>query len=129
MAKELMNAKIPVTLILDAAVANMMGQVDMVLEAYRTCILHPKRPQVSVLKMHVRFNSYSAPKVLLRVGGVINYIGTFQTALVARSMSKPVYVASESYKFARLFPLDQMDMSPTIRNSQGLLHSPVRTEN
>ncbi|KAL3700643.1 hypothetical protein R1sor_018665 [Riccia sorocarpa] len=88
MAKELMNAKIPVTLILDAAVANMMGQVDMVL---------------------------LGAEGVVESGGVINYIGTFQTALVARSMSKPVYVAAESYKFARLFPLDQMDMSPTPR--------------
>ncbi|KAL2650967.1 hypothetical protein R1flu_019095 [Riccia fluitans] len=87
-AKELMNAKIPVMLILDAGVANVMGQIDMVL---------------------------LGAEGVVESGGVINYIGTFQTALVARSMNKPVYVAAESYKFARLFPLDQMDMSPTPR--------------
>ncbi|CAM6087913.1 unnamed protein product [Calypogeia fissa] len=30
-------------------------------------------------------------------------------------MSKPVYVAAESYKFARLYPLDQNDMIPAPR--------------
>lgn len=31
-------------------------------------------------------------------GGIINYLGTFQAALDARSMNKPVYVAAESFK-------------------------------
>ena len=31
-------------------------------------------------------------------GGIINMMGTYQTALVAHSMNKPVYVAAESYK-------------------------------
>ncbi|KAE8715211.1 protein LURP-one-related 11-like isoform 1 [Hibiscus syriacus] len=36
-------------------------------------------------------------------------------ALVSHSMNKPVYVAAESYKFARLYPLDQKDMGPALR--------------
>lgn len=35
-------------------------------------------------------------------GGIINYLGTFQAALVARSMNKPVYVAAESYKVVHI---------------------------
>jgi len=31
-------------------------------------------------------------------GGIINMMGTYQIALVAKSMNKPVYVAAESYK-------------------------------
>jgi len=31
-------------------------------------------------------------------GGIINMMGTYQIALVAHSMNKPVYVAAESYK-------------------------------
>lgn len=31
-------------------------------------------------------------------GGIINMMGTYQIALVANSMNKPVYVAAESYK-------------------------------
>ena len=33
-------------------------------------------------------------------------------AIVAVACKKPVYVASESTKFARLFPLSQMDVPP-----------------
>ncbi|KAF3522838.1 hypothetical protein F2Q69_00047021 [Brassica cretica] len=42
-------------------------------------------------------------------------MGTYQIALVAQTMNKPVYVAAESYKFARLYPLDQKDLEPALR--------------
>ena len=31
-------------------------------------------------------------------------------AIVAKALKKPFYVAAESYKFARLFPLNQSDL-------------------
>lgn len=31
-------------------------------------------------------------------GGIINMMGTYQIALVAKAMNKPMYVAAESYK-------------------------------
>jgi translation initiation factor eIF-2B subunit alpha len=31
-------------------------------------------------------------------------------AIIAKAFNKPVYVAAESYKFARLFPLNQQDL-------------------
>jgi len=40
-------------------------------------------------------------------GGVINKLGTYQIALCAKSLNKPFYIAAESYKFARLYPLNQ----------------------
>lgn len=40
-------------------------------------------------------------------GGVINKLGTYQIAMCAKSLNKPFYVAAESYKFARLYPLNQ----------------------
>jgi hypothetical protein len=40
-------------------------------------------------------------------GGVINKLGTYQIALCAKVLNKPFYVAAESYKFARLYPLNQ----------------------
>jgi translation initiation factor eIF-2B subunit alpha len=40
-------------------------------------------------------------------GGVINKLGTYQIALCAKALNKPFYVAAESYKFARLYPLSQ----------------------
>jgi len=33
-----------------------------------------------------------------------------QIATVAKAFGKPLYVAAESYKFARLFPLNQQDL-------------------
>lgn len=35
-------------------------------------------------------------------GGIINMMGTYQIALVAKTMDKPVYVAAESYKVWQL---------------------------
>jgi hypothetical protein len=70
-AKELLAAGIPVTLILDSGVGFIMEKVDMLLVG---------------------------AEGVVESGGIINYLGTFQTALVARSMNKPVYVAAESYK-------------------------------
>ena len=33
--------------------------------------------------------------------------GTYQIAMVAKALKRPMYVAVESYKFVRLFPLQQ----------------------
>ena len=74
-AKELLAAGIPVTLILDSGVGFFMEKVDMLLVG---------------------------AEGVVESGGIINYLGTFQAALVARSMNKPVYVAAESYKVITL---------------------------
>ncbi|KAH9308847.1 hypothetical protein KI387_036758, partial [Taxus chinensis] len=71
MSKELIAAGVPVKLILDSAVAYTMEKIDTVL--------------------------FGADGVV-ESGGIINMIGTYQTALVAHSMNKPVYVAAESFK-------------------------------
>eukprot|EP01104_Vermistella_antarctica_P003475 TRINITY_DN13697_c0_g1_i1.p1 TRINITY_DN13697_c0_g1~~TRINITY_DN13697_c0_g1_i1.p1 ORF type:complete len:380 (-),score=84.43 TRINITY_DN13697_c0_g1_i1:42-1034(-) len=83
MAKYLTKHNIPVTLIMDAAVAHFMERVDFVL--------------VGAAGM-------------VESGGIINKIGTYQTAVVAKAFNKPVYVAAESFKFARLYPLTQTDV-------------------
>ena len=49
-------------------------------------------------------------EAVLESGGVINKTGTYQMAIVAAACKKPFYVASESTKFARLFPLSQNDL-------------------
>lgn len=43
-------------------------------------------------------------------GGVINRIGTYTLALVAKNFKKPFYVLSETLKFLKLYPLDQNDI-------------------
>ena len=37
-------------------------------------------------------------------------MGTYQLAMVAKTLKKPFYVAVESYKFARMYPLTQRDI-------------------
>ena len=81
------NAGIPTTLILDAAMGYTMERVDVVLVGAEGVVEN---------------------------GGVVNKMGTYALATCARAHDKPFYVAAESYKFARLYPLNQLDM-PTKR--------------
>ena len=37
-------------------------------------------------------------------------MGTYTIALCAKELNKPVYVLCESFKFVRLYPLNQQDM-------------------
>ncbi|XP_044393536.1 translation initiation factor eIF-2B subunit alpha-like [Triticum aestivum] len=83
LAGELAAAGVPATVLLDSAVAYSMAQVDVVLVG---------------------------ADLVTETGGVVGAVGTYQVALVARAMGKPVYVAAESYKFARLYPLGQKDI-------------------
>ena len=50
-------------------------------------------------------------------GGVINTVGTYQIAMVANLLRVPVYVAAESFKFVRHFPLSQDDV-PQVASVQ-----------
>ena len=61
-------------------------------------------------------------EAVLESGGIINKIGTYQVAIVASACKKPFYVASESTKFARLFPLSQADV-PSGGPGSGREHS------
>jgi len=47
-------------------------------------------------------------------------IGTNALAVVAAAQSKPFYVAVETYKFARLFPLYQRDLPDNFRDEEPL---------
>lgn len=71
LANELAKLDIPVKLLIDSAVAYSMDEVDMV---------------------------FVGADGVVESGGIINMMGTYQIALVAHSMNKPVYVAAESYK-------------------------------
>ncbi|KAK9479016.1 hypothetical protein V1514DRAFT_329689 [Lipomyces japonicus] len=43
-------------------------------------------------------------------GGIINRIGTYQIAVLAKDSNKPLYVVVESHKFVRLYPLSPFDL-------------------
>ncbi|CAA3006799.1 translation initiation factor eIF-2B subunit alpha-like [Olea europaea subsp. europaea] len=87
LSNELAKLDVPVKLLIDSAVAYSMDEVNMV---------------------------FVGADGVVESGGIINMMGTYQIALVAKSLNKPVYVAAESYKFARLYPLDQKDMVPAL---------------
>jgi translation initiation factor eIF-2B subunit alpha len=77
------ETSIPVTLVPDAAAGYIMESVDIVL---------------------------IGAEGVAENGGIINKLGTLAVATCAAAYGKPVYVAAESYKFARLFPLKQKDL-------------------
>ncbi|ORZ37415.1 hypothetical protein BCR44DRAFT_41448 [Catenaria anguillulae PL171] len=83
---------IPAHLILDSAVAYILSKVDLVLVG---------------------------AEGVVETGGIINHIGTYQVAMVAKEKKVPVYAVAESYKFVRLFPLDQYDLG--IEKNVGIL--------
>ncbi|CAK9144674.1 unnamed protein product [Ilex paraguariensis] len=71
LSNELAKLDVPVKLLIDSAVAYSMDEVDMI---------------------------FVGADGVVESGGIINMMGTYQIALVAKSMNKPVYVAAESYK-------------------------------
>jgi translation initiation factor 2B subunit (eIF-2B alpha/beta/delta family) len=71
MSNKLAALGIPVKVLIDSAVAYSMDEVDMV---------------------------FVGADAVVESGGIINMMGTYQIALVAHNMNKPVYVAAESYK-------------------------------
>lgn len=81
--KLLAEKNIPCTVILDSSVGYIMERVDMVL---------------------------LGAEAVVESGGIINKIGTFQLAVMAKAMNKPVYVAVESFKFLREYPLKQKEV-------------------
>uniref|UniRef100_A0A336KMY5 Translation initiation factor eIF2B subunit alpha n=1 Tax=Culicoides sonorensis TaxID=179676 RepID=A0A336KMY5_CULSO len=83
MHQDLIKAGIDCTLILDSAIGYIMESVDMVLVG---------------------------AEGVVESGGIINRIGTYTMALCAREMKKPFYVLTESFKFTRLYPLNQRDI-------------------
>ena len=76
-------ANIDCEIILDSAVAYSMQRVDM-------CLV--------------------GAEGVVESGGVVNMLGTYQVAVVAKACKTPLYVATETFKFARLYPLSQDDL-------------------
>lgn len=83
MCKELQNIGIPCTLILDSAIGYVMEQIDFIMVG---------------------------AEGVVESGGIVNKIGSYTMAVCAKEMKKPFYVLTESFKFTRLFPLNQQDL-------------------
>ncbi|KAK6192789.1 hypothetical protein SNE40_004202 [Patella caerulea] len=93
---ELTALGIPNTLILDASVGYVMESVDLVLVG---------------------------AEGVVESGGIINKIGTFSSAISAKAMNKPFYVVAESFKFVRLYPLNQKDLPSEYKYPSAVLKS------
>lgn len=80
---QLRGKGIPVAVIQPSAAAYSLGKIDMVMVGAEGVVEN---------------------------GGIVSRIGTYQLAMLAKSVRKPVYVVTESHKFVRLYPLGQYDL-------------------
>ena len=81
-AKTYANAGIPATVVLDSAMGYIMERVDLVIVGAEGVVEN---------------------------GGTVNKVGTFALGVMAKELSVPLYVAAESYKFTRMYPLNNAD--------------------
>lgn len=56
-------------------------------------------------------------------GGILNKVGTYPLAICARAINKPFYVVAESYKFIRMYPLNQSDVPASANSEESKLAS------
>ena len=84
-------AGIPASLVLDSSVAMLMNTVDYKINI---CIV--------------------GAEGVIESGGIINKLGTYQMAIIAKAHQVPFYVAAESYKFARNYPLTTSDIQDML---------------
>lgn len=54
-------------------------------------------------------------EAIVKTGGAVSRLGTYQIAVVAKHLNKPFYVLAEKHKLARTFPLHQYDL-PIAQN-------------
>lgn len=90
MCKDLKELNIPCTLILDSAIGYVMEEVDFVMVG---------------------------AEAVVESGGIVNKIGSYTMAVCAKAMNKPFYVLAESFKFSRVFPLNQSDLPDEYKYS------------
>lgn len=83
MKKEMEKLQFDTALITDTAVGAIMARVDCVMVG---------------------------SEGVVESGGIVNTIGTYTIALCAQALNKPFYVMCESFKFVRLYPLNQDDL-------------------
>jgi translation initiation factor eIF-2B subunit alpha len=86
LAAKLKQHNIPVTIIVDSMVAHIMATVDVVLVGAEAVVEN----------------------------GIINKVGTYQLAIIAKALNKPLYVLSESFKFSRQFIFHQQDIEDNV---------------
>ncbi|XP_018366753.1 PREDICTED: translation initiation factor eIF-2B subunit alpha isoform X1 [Trachymyrmex cornetzi] len=94
MCQSLTKLGISCTVILDSAVGYVMEHIDMVMVG---------------------------AEGVAESGGVINKIGTYTMAICAKEVKKPFYVLTESFKFSRIYPLNQVDLPNEFKYTYSVL--------
>ncbi|XP_011305433.1 translation initiation factor eIF-2B subunit alpha [Fopius arisanus] len=89
------------TLILDSAVGYVMEQVDMVMVG---------------------------AEGVAESGGVINKVGTYTLAMCAKEIKKPFYVLTESFKFSRIYPLNEIDLPDEFKYTTSTREKNLKNE-
>ncbi|KAL7717655.1 Translation initiation factor eIF2B subunit alpha [Entamoeba marina] len=77
--------------IIDSAVAYKMKEVDLVLVGSQTVV---------------------------KTGGSINSLGTYNIAIIAKHYNIPLYVAAECFKFSDRYPIEQTDANANIPQTE-----------
>ncbi|KAJ6231537.1 translation initiation factor eif-2b subunit alpha [Anaeramoeba flamelloides] len=90
-AQKLTSWGVETSVIPDSSVAFVIDQVDMVVVG---------------------------AEAVVESGGIINVLGTFQVSIIAKQFNKPFYVASESLKFMRFYPLNQDDINELVSENR-----------
>lgn len=60
---------------------------------------------------------------LIKILYFSNQIGTYGLAMAALELKKPVYVLTESFKFSRIYPLNQQDLPKEFKYLSSVLKS------
>ncbi|XP_012163246.1 translation initiation factor eIF-2B subunit alpha isoform X1 [Bombus affinis] len=101
MCQNLTDLGVSCTLILDSAMGYVMEQVDMVMVG---------------------------AEGVAESGGVINKVGTYTMAMCAKEVKKPFYVLTESFKFSRIYPLNQVDLPNEFKYTASTLKKDLQKE-
>lgn len=101
MCQNLTKVGISCTMILDSAMGYVMEQVDMVMVG---------------------------AEGVAESGGIINKVGTYTMAMCAKDVKKPFYVLTESFKFSRIYPLNQVDLPNEFKYTASTLKKNLQKE-
>lgn len=107
MCQSLTKLGISCTVILDSAVGYVMEHVDMVMVGAEGVAESGGVINKVCDDSMTIYNSYNSIKVFLPI---LLQIGTYTMAICAKEVKKPFYVLTESFKFARIYPLNQVDL-------------------
>lgn len=77
----------------------------------------------SVCKVACLLISYTETQTFTVILGSPVQIGTYQMAMCSKAHNKPFYVVAESFKFVRLYPLNQQDVPDKFKVRQNRMHA------